>query len=110
MHNNNHRINPQEFYALYNTFKRRISRLKGQDVVAVLTHLLSIEGKEVSVSQIQEATGKAQANVSGALAHLRALYLVRMRADGKRRFYAINTDQMQALLLFMAGPHKLEAV
>jgi DNA-binding transcriptional ArsR family regulator len=61
-------------------------------------HLLDAIGAgEVMVNQLVDRTGMSQPQVSKHLAVLRAVDLVRVRADGRRRWYSINGPALEPI-------------
>ena len=61
----------------------------------ILCHLVE---KELSVQQLQEATGFAQAAVSQQLALLRAENLVLHRREAQSVYYRLDSEEASAIL------------
>ena len=52
-----------------------------------------LEAEELMVQELMDVLGMAQSRVSRHLAILRRAGLVRVRRDGKRKFYALSKDR-----------------
>jgi len=61
----------------------------------ILCHLVE---NELSVQQLQEATGFAQSTVSQQLALLRAENLVKHRREAQSVYYGLDSDEARAIL------------
>ncbi len=61
----------------------------------ILCHLVE---KELSVQELQEATGFGQSAVSQQLALLRAEQLVTHRREAQSVYYRLDSDEAQAML------------
>ena len=69
--------------------------------------LTAIKDAELSVGEIEEATGISQPGLSQQLSILRKVDLVETRRTGKQVFYQVDSERMrelEALLGALAGP------
>ncbi len=78
-------------------------RFKALGEPARLSILNALRERELSVSEIMEATGLGQANVSKHLQMLYGLGFVERRRDGLRVFYRLADDDIFRLCDLMCG-------
>lgn len=71
--------------------------------------LNTLMGGEHTVSELQEATGLQQANVSKHLAQLRASGFVQRRKEGLHAHYSIADDSVFSLCEIMCGRLETDA-
>jgi DNA-binding transcriptional ArsR family regulator len=67
----------------------------------------ALQAGEASVSQITQSVAVAQSGVSRHLAILHRAGVVKVRADGQRRLYALNPEPFLGLEAWLAGFHSL---
>jgi DNA-binding transcriptional ArsR family regulator len=80
-----------DFFCLHSELCKTLANDKRQMILAAL------RDEELSVSQLAERTGIAQANLSQHLATMRAHDVVRARRDGRSVYYSIaNAKLIQA--------------
>jgi DNA-binding transcriptional ArsR family regulator len=70
-------------------YDRFLSALASESRLAILEHLA---GREMTVTELTEATGLSQSAVSHHLATLRWVGLVKIRREGRWTFYMADTD------------------
>lgn len=69
--------------------------------------ITALKSGEASVNQITQSVGIAQSGVSRHLAILHQAGVVKVRAEGQRRFYALNPEPFQSLEAWLQGFHSL---
>ncbi len=69
--------------------------------------ITALKGGEASVTVITQSTGIAQSGVSRHLALLHRAGVVKVRAEGQRRLYALNPEPFLSLETWLASFHTL---
>lgn len=82
------RMASKDFYCLHSEMCKTLSNPKRQEI------LDNLRDSELSVGQLVEATGIAQANLSQHLSILRAKGIVTSRRDGSSIFYRIANPKI----------------
>jgi DNA-binding transcriptional ArsR family regulator len=77
-----------DFYCMHSTLCKTLANEKRQMILGAL------RDGELSVSDLVERTGIAQANLSQHLATMRAAGVVRTRRDGSHVFYEITNRKL----------------
>jgi len=78
----------QEFYCLHSEMCKTLANDKRQMILGAL------RDGELSVTQLVERTGIAQANLSQHLSRMRSSGVVTTRRDGARVFYSISNPKL----------------
>ena len=66
--------------------------------------IMILQGKEMSVGEIVEATKEEQSKVSHNLRILAGCHIVSVRQEGKKRMYSLNKDTVLPMLK-LGGEH-----
>lgn len=77
-----------DFYCLHSELCKTLANDKRQMILGAL------RDEELSVSQLVEATGIAQANLSQHLSLMRTHGVVNVRREGTRAFYSISNPKL----------------
>lgn len=81
---------PEDFYCLHSDLCKTLANARRQQILGVLRE------DELSVSQMVEATGIPQSNLSQHLGLLRSKGILKVRRDGAHAYYSISNPKIVA--------------